>query len=59
LQKEYQPTPSDEKILKGAAYDINSKEKKKEAKPVVGTRKNHTRDKKSLGLSPRLYIIQA
>ena len=53
LQKEYQPTPLDEELLKDVRYDISSKKKKEEAKPVAGTRKRHNRDNNKFRLKSK------
>ena len=53
IQKEYQPKQSNEELLKDAGYDISSKKKKEEAKPVAGTRKRHTRDNNKFRLNSK------
>lgn len=53
MQKEYQPTQSNEELLKDVGYGINSKKKKEEAKPVAGTRKRHTRDNNKFRLKSK------
>ena len=54
MQKEYVPTKSDEELLKYVGYEINSKKKKEEAKPIVGTRKMHTRDIKKFMIKSKV-----
>ena len=53
MKKEYRPKKIDEELLKDVGYEISSKKKKEEAKPVACTRKIHTRDSNNFRLKSK------
>ena len=53
MKRDYQHKKSDEEILKDVGYEISSKKKKEEAKPVAHARKRHTRDNKKFRLKSK------